>query len=258
MHLPLPNRQPAAPTRFVPALIAMAISLCSLLGQNSFPVDPATNGVSGVWKWGWTTPAGQTIDHTARITQEGTRIDGHLLGPNNTQWPIKNGLADSNTIRFEVSRDLHGTPVLYRYEGRLQGDHITGLLSWERDGELRNREWDALKQTNSPPPARRGTIEGAWKYTVKTETGEGIDLTVRFKRDGRNLTGINRVLDNDIPIQDGTIEEGRVRFKVVNQYEGRTITTTYDGRVVGDTLRGTLESDFTGQRKTYDWLARRP
>src|SRR4051812_9574549 len=55
---------------------------------------------------------------------------------------------------------------------------------------------------------------GTWKWTIQGPNGE-IETTLKLKQDGEKLTGtITGFNGNDSEIQDGSVKDGQVIFKV--------------------------------------------
>ncbi len=95
---------------------------------------------------------------------------------------------------------------------------------------------------------------GTWKWTVKfgDQTRE---MTLKLKLDGDKLTGAMLGRDGkENPIQEATYKDGEVSFKVVRERNGNKMTSTYTGKVSGDTIKG--KTTF-GNNQSRDWEAKR-
>ena len=57
-----------------------------------------------------------------------------------------------------------------------------------------------------------------------------------------------------IPIQDTKYKDGDLSFKVVRERQGRKMTSTYTGKVKGDTITGKVQF---GENQSRDWEAKR-
>src|SRR5450432_4028904 len=84
---------------------------------------------------------------------------------------------------------------------------------------------------------------GSWKWEIKTPDGDSINMSANLKQDGQSLTGI--FLDGfdqkSFDIKDGSVKEGVVSFTVSRPFNDDTITVNYNGKLSGDTIKGTLE-----------------
>lgn len=78
------------------------------------------------------------------------------------------------------------------------------------------------------------------------------ELTMALKQDGEKLTGtVNGFAfggqpSQPIEIKEGTIKDGTVSFKVVQDFNGNEFTTVYTGKLEGDKITGTREAQFPG------------
>ena len=98
---------------------------------------------------------------------------------------------------------------------------------------------------------------GTWKWTA-TFGKQSREMTLKLKLDGDKLTGAIPGRDGtDSPIQDATYKDGEVSFKTVRERRGTKMTTTYTGKVIGDTIKGKTQSERGGTPQSRDWEAKR-
>jgi hypothetical protein len=84
---------------------------------------------------------------------------------------------------------------------------------------------------------------GTWKWSYEGFGGNSIDVTLKLKQDGDKVTGtITGFQGQENQIQDGTLKDGKVTFKVTRDFGGQTMTTTYTGTLDGDSLKGKSET----------------
>jgi hypothetical protein len=106
--------------------------------------------------------------------------------------------------------------------------------------------------------AADATATGTWKWEFKRQNGDTIDVTLKLKQDGEKLTGtISGPNNSETEIMDGMVKDGEVTFKVVREFNGNTVTTTYKGKLEKDTIKGTSERERDGQKQSRDWEAKR-
>lgn len=103
---------------------------------------------------------------------------------------------------------------------------------------------------------------GAWKFTVSFGQGDkkqSREVTVNLKADGEKLTGdISGRENTTTPIEEGTFKGDEVSFKVTRSRGDNKFTTTYKGKVSGDTIKGTVERPGReGKTSSSDWEAKR-
>jgi hypothetical protein len=110
---------------------------------------------------------------------------------------------------------------------------------------------DFARADDKPDPT------GTWKWTV---TGRRpMEMTLKLKLDGDTLTGAMVGRNNkETPIEDAQYKDRVVSFKVVRERNGQKTTTTYNGTLSGDTIKGKIESTGRdGKTHSHDWEAKR-
>jgi hypothetical protein len=92
---------------------------------------------------------------------------------------------------------------------------------------------------------------GTWKWTVERNNMK-MEQTLKLKLDGDKLTGAMVGRNNmETAIGDGTFKDGEVSFTITRERQGNKTVTKYKGKVDGDTLKMTSETEVNGQaRKT--------
>jgi hypothetical protein len=101
---------------------------------------------------------------------------------------------------------------------------------------------------------------GTWKWSVMGQNGQSRDVTVKLKLDGDKLTGTMPGRNNmDTPIEEATFKDGEISFKVTRDRNGTKTTTTYTGKLTGDTIKGkvTRPGANGGEATTTDWEAKK-
>ena len=67
-----------------------------------------------------------------------------------------------------------------------------------------------------------------------------------------------KVDDNaETKIEDATFKDGEVNFSVTRERNGQKFVTKYKGKVDGDTIKGTAETERDGQTRSREWEAKR-
>jgi hypothetical protein len=94
---------------------------------------------------------------------------------------------------------------------------------------------------------------GTWKWSYEGFGGNSVDIALKLKQDGDKLTGtITGFQGQENEIKDGKVDGDKVTFKVIRDFGGRTMTTTYNGTLSGDSLKGKSETvtsmDFDAKR----------
>ena len=102
---------------------------------------------------------------------------------------------------------------------------------------------------------------GTWTWTQKTKKGKEIENTLTLKVEGEKLTGelARGPQQRSAEISNGTIKGDTVTFEVTTERNGNAQTTKFEGKVEGDTIKGTQTGSRKsgGQGRTQDWEAKR-
>lgn len=98
---------------------------------------------------------------------------------------------------------------------------------------------------------------GTWKWSV-TFNDQTREMTLKLKLEGDKLTGAMLGRDNaETKIDDASFKDGTVSFSVTRERNGQKFTTKYKGKLDGDTIKGTAESERDGQTRSREWEAKR-
>lgn len=109
---------------------------------------------------------------------------------------------------------------------------------------------------------------GTWKWTTEFG-GQKREQSMKLKLEGDKLTGTvsggrggkgggGKGKDGgDTKIEDGSFKDGEIKFTVTRDRGGMKSVTKYAGKVTGDTIKGTIESDRGGETQKRDWEAKR-
>ena len=105
--------------------------------------------------------------------------------------------------------------------------------------------------------ARADDATGTWKWTSMFNNNT-VESTLKLKQDGDKLTGVYVGRNNtESPIEEGTIKDNVVSFKIVREFNGNKFTMKYSGTLSGDTIKGKTSFDRDGQPQERDWEAKR-
>src|SRR5690348_11696884 len=76
---------------------------------------------------------------------------------------------------------------------------------------------------------------GTWKWSVE-RNGQTRETTLKLKMEGDKLTGTVSGRNGETPIEDATCKDGEVSFKVTRERNGQKFTTSYTGKLSGDSI----------------------
>jgi Zn/Cd-binding protein ZinT len=104
----------------------------------------------------------------------------------------------------------------------------------------------------------KANVTGTWKWSFTTPSGQTFETALKLKQEGDKLTGAVIGRDGtETAIEAAGIKDNEVTFTVTRERNGQKFTTKYQGKLVGDTIKGASESEREGQTTKRDWEAKR-
>lgn len=106
------------------------------------------------------------------------------------------------------------------------------------------------------------TPAGTWKWTQQGR-GNPMERTLKLDYKDGKLTGtvLGMQMGNfnipDTAISDGSFKDGTVSFNVVNEFNGQKRTSKYEGKLEGDTIKGSIEREGRNGVQKQEWTATR-
>src|SRR5436853_445708 len=101
--------------------------------------------------------------------------------------------------------------------------------------------------------AAADSATGNWNTALILPDGNRIEGSLTLKQDGDKLSGSLKRNENDTEIREGKSLGDEISFKVLRERDGRTVTAKYKGKISGDSIKGKVESDWSGDWQTLDW-----
>ncbi len=103
--------------------------------------------------------------------------------------------------------------------------------------------------------ASAADISGNWKGSAETVNGR-LERSFVFKVDGHKVTGESTSsMFGKSTIEDGTVDGDDVSFSLKVKVQGTEGKVNYRGKVVGDTIKFTVEVTATAQ--SFEMIAKR-
>jgi hypothetical protein len=104
-----------------------------------------------------------------------------------------------------------------------------------------------------------------WKWTQQGRDGSSWEQSLKLDYADGKLTGTLLPAEAPwgqtpaVPISDATFNDGVVAFTVRREFNGNTVAIKYEGKLDGDTIKGSSErpSRDGGAPQKRDWLATR-
>jgi hypothetical protein len=106
---------------------------------------------------------------------------------------------------------------------------------------------------------------GTWTWTGGARQGKEIAITLKLDYANGKLSGFLLAPSGgqfpDTPIAEASFEGGVVRFQVKREASGVSVTTRFEGKLEGDTIKGTTERTTEGAKGAnttkHEWTAHR-
>ena len=80
---------------------------------------------------------------------------------------------------------------------------------------------------------------------------EGDKLTGTLSAPGRGGQAV------DAAIADAKVKGDEISFTVTREFNNTKVTSKYNGKISGDTIKGKIETERNGQTNSRDWEAKR-
>ena len=111
---------------------------------------------------------------------------------------------------------------------------------------------------------KKADPSGTWTWTSPGRNG-GPDRksTLKLKLEGDKVTGTLSApgrggQTSDIAISDGKLKGDEISFAVTREVQGgNKITSKYNGKISGDSIKGKMEFERNGETQSRDWEAKR-
>lgn len=234
--------------KFILCFASIAAGALFLLAaaENSEPAK--SSKLDGTWKWSFTMPDGGKVEPKAKLKAEGDSLSGTSSFRTGFAAPIQDGKVAGDDISWTVVREQSGRKVTTHYKGKLHGDTIKGTIQSDWNGDARSYPWEAKRMSDTP--------EGNWRWEIGFGNFRS-ENTARLKIEGQKLTGKVKSRDRETDIKDGKFKSGELSFTVVRERDGNEIVSYYRGKLDGDTIEGTVETEFGGNPRTNAWVATR-
>ena len=130
-----------------PRFVFAAFFAACLLPVAAFAAD-----ASGNWKWSIEFN-GQSFDSTARIEVKEGKLTG-TLSSQMGEIPITEGTFKDGVVAFVLTRERDGNKFVIKYQGKLEGDTITGSIDLPgfNGGEPMKMDWKATRVMEAKQP----------------------------------------------------------------------------------------------------------
>ena len=99
---------------------------------------------------------------------------------------------------------------------------------------------------------------GTWKWTVSTPNGD-LETTLTLALKDGALTGTYSNSFGNTAISNTSLKDAAIAFDVQREFDGNKFILKYQGKLDGDTIKGTIEVPGMdgGEPRKVDWNAKR-
>jgi hypothetical protein len=119
-----------------------AFAAALLTTASAWAADP-----SGTWTWTRQNRDGQSVEVTGKLRYADGKLTGTISGYQGTENPISSGKVEGDRITFDVVLAFNDNKFTIAYQGKLEGDAITGTITRpRRDGGTTESEWKATRK----------------------------------------------------------------------------------------------------------------
>ena len=115
-----------------------------------------------------------------------------------------------------------------------------------------------LNGADAEPTEPAHPLEGSWRWNFTMPDGTTSRPKLVLEVTKGKLTGVISFRSStSARITNAVIDGDHLRFQVVRQRDGHPIVTTYSGKWSTNDIKGTVESDWAGEKQSYAWEAKR-
>ena len=216
----------------IKAIVAVVVLACVVLA----PVVIAAEGVVGEWEFKSQMQA-RTMTATMTITKN---AEGKLAGTWSTQRgesTLSDITFENGKVKFVQTNNFGGQEMKTAYEGALEG----GKLKGTGKGQFGEFAFDGTLQGEAKTGA--DAIVGEWQMNVNMPARDNVEkLTITKNADG-TLAGKWVGQRGESTISNLKFEAGKLTFTRASNFGGREMTSTFEGTVEGDQIKGKFSSD---------------
>lgn len=104
---------------------------------------------------------------------------------------------------------------------------------------------------------KKANPTGTWKWSFTTQSGESRETTLKLKMEGEKLVGTVTGRGGETAIEEAKLKGDEISFQVTREFQGNKFVAKYHGKIAGDTIKGTIESQRGDQTRKTEWEAKR-
>lgn len=255
--------------RVIFAFSAVVLAAAALIHQRVESADAPdlkkAPTLEGTWRWNFVMPDGTTNRPKLKFFVDDGQLTAKTSFRPGAEIPVTNLLVSGDQVSFQVVRRRGDHDVVTSYSGRWNEEGIKGTIESNWAGDKQTFPWEASR-------AHHG-VEGIWRWTNSFFSfgnrgggrgpggrGRGFESRVELEQEGEVITGktvSSRGPAGSIAITNGVFTNGFIYFEIERTFFETRSLTKHFGKVSGDTITGTMESEVNGEDREIDWEATR-
>jgi hypothetical protein len=233
-------------------LLLPGVTICVLTALSPQAQETKPANLTGDWLMNFSSPNGDKVEAPMKLVQDGEKLTGALTGQNGMPSPILEGIIKDGEVSFKVNRQRNNQTNIAKYNGQLTGETIKGKFEASFGGVSRTIPFEIVREKE--PVGASGT----WRWSLAREEGDKADFTLKLNEDNGSLTGTSiSTSGRELAISDAATKDDQISFKVIRERDDKKMTMQFQGKRDGDTIRGKIETDWSGEARSYDWEAKR-
>jgi precorrin-6B methylase 2 len=136
--------------------------------------------------------------------------------------------------------------------------HAFDMAEWQADKTIK---MPCADDSNDEEPTAYywvlpAAAAGTWQWTLPGSKGEQA-YQLRLRQRFQAVSGTVKAGDQQLPVADATITGDRLTFSIVRDVQGEKSRMSFSGRLIGNTLSGSVESQGGPAPGKRDWTANR-
>ena len=105
--------------------------------------------------------------------------------------------------------------------------------------------------------AEEKDVVGTWKLKYDPGNGQTHEPVLKITQDKAGLKAEFSEGDNKMKVKEIQLKDGELRFKVEGEYNGDPVSTTYKGKLAGDSIKGEGQWEYQGMTGTFEFEGKR-
>ena len=206
----------------------------------------------GTWNLEIQTDDGQTLKAAVKLNGE-EKLGGTFVGVDGTEVKLDEAAVKDGELAFKVTVDFQGSELVAKFKLKVAEDGSKGSVDYDLGGQT-----GTLDVIGKRPAAGDAKLAGTWNVEVVTDDGQTLKSSVKLETDGDKVSGVFVAPDGkEVKLEDTKLSGNDLQFKINVDFEGTALVATFKGKVDGDTVKGQVDYDLSGQTGTLDFTAKK-